>query len=281
MSQPLALIHESRVVSLAGRAVQIGRLPESEIVLDGPEVSRRHARIVPTPEGPLIVDRSRYGTLVNGSQVVAPLLLHEGDVVQIGPWVLEVSRAAPAAEPRSETGWRGRLLQWRRRYGASELVGTVAAVLAAVATRRATGSVLVAAYAATFAEAAWFYGVLAVRDTRRAARAVARTGAISDGHFARGALRNIALEFGAAEALDALALRPLAIGLGLHLLGDVPGAVAGKLVADVLFYGPVLRLFHWQLAPRPAAESHQELEQRHRPTSATLPTLRRPGGDPQ
>jgi FHA domain len=155
MSLPLALIHEARVVSLAGRAVQIGRLPECDIMLDGPEVSRRHARVVPTPEGPLIVDRSRYGTLVNGSHVVAPQLLHEGDVLQVGPWVLRVSRAAPTADDDSATGWRGRLRQWRRRYGLSEVIGTIAAVAVAVATRRATGSVVVAAYAGTLAEAVW------------------------------------------------------------------------------------------------------------------------------
>lgn len=286
MLPPLALIHESRVIPLAGRAVQIGRLPECDILLDGAEVSRRHARIVPTPEGPLVVDRSRYGTLVNGAQLIAPQLLHEGDVLQIGPWVLEVTRPATGGADHPETApasqWQLRLAAWRRRYGWSELTGTVAAVAAAVLTRRSSGSLVLAAYAGTAAEMLWFYGVLGVRDLRRESRAAAHGTQPASRHRARDVLGNLLSEFRLAEGVDALLLRPLCLGAGLRLLGGAPGALAGKLVADACFYGPVLRLFHWRLTRRVPVERGPDAEHRRRATTAAaLPLLRPKDGEPR
>ena len=282
MTSPLILVHDAREIPLARRAVLIGRLPECDVLLDGAEVSRRHARIVPTPKGPLLQDRSRHGTRVNGAQLVAPQLLHEGDVIQIGPWVLNVSSATGmgASESAAAGGWRIRLEHWRRRYGISELSGTVAAVCAAVLADRASGSHLVAGYAGTLAEMTWFYGVLAVHDLRRATREAARIGGRLDGHMIRSVLRNIVVEIGAAEALDMLLSRPLSIAAGLHFFGGAPGALAGKLFADALFYGPLLRLFHWRLAARAAKDPAQEIELRRRPTTSTRPpSLRGPGGE--
>jgi hypothetical protein len=101
-----------------------------------------------------------------------------------------------------------------------------------------------------------------------------------DGHTTRGVLRNIALEFGAAEALDALLFRPLALGLGLRFVGGVMGALAGKLAADALFYGPVLRFFHWRLAPGTPSGPTPNLERARRTTTNTRPpSLHEPGGD--
>jgi hypothetical protein len=46
------------------------------------------------------------------------------------------------------------------------------------------------------------------------------------------------VEFGPAEALDTLALRPFAMYVGPLVVGNVMlGVLVGKLVADVTFYG--------------------------------------------
>jgi hypothetical protein len=51
------------------------------------------------------------------------------------------------------------------------------------------------------------------------------------------ALRSIAIEFGPAEVLDSVIVRPLAFYLGPTLFGDlVAGWVIGKLVSDAAFY---------------------------------------------
>jgi hypothetical protein len=267
MSPSLVLLYGSRVVPLAGRPVAVGRLPECDIALEGREVSRRHARIVPTPRGPLLVDRSRFGTCLNGSQVVAPVLLHPGDVILVGRDELRVDLAEryPGPPAARDARWE-RLHEWRRRYGWSEAVGALAAVAAALWVRRASHSLVAAAYAGTFAETVWFYAVLVLRDLRRESRSPGFTGGA--GEILGRVTRNLALEFGVAEAVDSLLLRPLCLVLGLRLLDGWLGVLAGKLAADVVFYGPVLALFHWRLARR--REDPRDGDRR-RPTTGARP----------
>ena len=50
-------------------------------------------------------------------------------------------------------------------------------------------------------------------------------------------------EFGPAGVLDTLVTRPLAMAGGIRLLGSQLGVVAGKIVADILFYLPVVFMY--------------------------------------
>jgi len=62
----------------------IGRGMECDIVIPDRQVSRFHARFSNTPEGTLLEDlASKNGTHRNGAQVVEPVLLQDGDVIQI------------------------------------------------------------------------------------------------------------------------------------------------------------------------------------------------------
>lgn len=62
----------------------IGRDPSCEIVISDRQVSRRHARLTPTPNGVLLEDLgSKNGTHCNGIRVEDPILLQDGDTVQI------------------------------------------------------------------------------------------------------------------------------------------------------------------------------------------------------
>jgi pSer/pThr/pTyr-binding forkhead associated (FHA) protein len=64
--------------------VLIGRDPSCEIVISDRQVSRRHARLTPTPDGVLLEDLgSKNGTHCNGIRVESPILLQDGDNVQI------------------------------------------------------------------------------------------------------------------------------------------------------------------------------------------------------
>jgi pSer/pThr/pTyr-binding forkhead associated (FHA) protein len=223
--------------------VAIGRLADCDLVLEGDEVSRRHARIVDTPEGPLLVDRSRFGTLLNGEQVVGPTLVSLGDVLRIGRHELQVEAwTGPELADRLPTP-RQRLRAWQARFGAPELAALIAGPVMAMIVLHRTGSSPVAAGAGAFAEALGFYGVLGWSERQQAA---GKGVAAPD----RSILRDLTREFGAAEAADTLLLRPLAYLGGLRLVGGWPGLLAGKFVADFLFHGPVLGLLHWRLAPR-------------------------------
>jgi hypothetical protein len=71
-------------VPLGERVATIGRLPECEIKLDDPNVSRRHAELAPSGDSFLVRDLgSTNGTKVNGIRVTERLL-EDGDEVVLG-----------------------------------------------------------------------------------------------------------------------------------------------------------------------------------------------------
>lgn len=62
----------------------IGRGADSDLVVPDRQVSRHHACIRRTPDGYVIEDmKSKNGTHLNGSKVPGPVLLQDGDVIQI------------------------------------------------------------------------------------------------------------------------------------------------------------------------------------------------------
>lgn len=105
----LELVNDSRpdlppIVLAAGARLEIGRLPECDICVDDPAVSRHHARIDVSPSGVVIQDLgSRHGTRVNGQFVRPgrPIEISEGDVVQAGPRVLRFRAATSRVRTES------------------------------------------------------------------------------------------------------------------------------------------------------------------------------------
>jgi pSer/pThr/pTyr-binding forkhead associated (FHA) protein len=80
-----------RVVSLTdgreyvvGQSLVFGREASCEVVITSKDVSRRHAEIMPTPQGYVVVDSSTNGTWVNGQRVQGQLMLARADVLRIG-----------------------------------------------------------------------------------------------------------------------------------------------------------------------------------------------------
>jgi len=67
-----------------GAALVIGRDASAEVVVPGNEVSRRHAQIVATEQGFVLVDTSTNGTFVNGHRVEGSRVLRRADVIRVG-----------------------------------------------------------------------------------------------------------------------------------------------------------------------------------------------------
>ncbi|MDQ2714913.1 MAG: FHA domain-containing protein [Chloroflexota bacterium] len=68
----------------------IGRGVESDVVINDPSISRRHAQVVRQPNGLYVQDlASRNGTYVNGELLVGPWPLQPGDIVRLGNISLE------------------------------------------------------------------------------------------------------------------------------------------------------------------------------------------------
>lgn len=73
------------VASSGGRVVTIGRLPECDVHIDSPAISRRHARVVEDVGGWFVEDlESTNGTFVNGERVTERRRLFGGERVQLG-----------------------------------------------------------------------------------------------------------------------------------------------------------------------------------------------------
>ncbi len=66
------------------RAIVLGREATCDVVIADRQVSRFHARLTPTAEGVMLEDLgSKNGTHHNGNPLSAPVMLQDGDVVQV------------------------------------------------------------------------------------------------------------------------------------------------------------------------------------------------------
>jgi pSer/pThr/pTyr-binding forkhead associated (FHA) protein len=99
--------HRLRFVTgpLAGREVEVtsalvlGR-QAADLVIDDPQVSRRHASVRPASDGLEVEDHgSRNGTWLNGARVGGPTRLAPGDRVRLGGTTFEVEAPAARAAP--------------------------------------------------------------------------------------------------------------------------------------------------------------------------------------
>jgi len=64
--------------------ILLGRDDACHVVIQNRQVSRYHARLVNLPEGVQLEDLgSKNGTHVNGQEIMEPILLQDGDVIQI------------------------------------------------------------------------------------------------------------------------------------------------------------------------------------------------------
>ena len=138
------------------------------------------------------------------------------------------------------------MLHWIKRYGAAEIVGLAAALLATFVARRATDSVIIVAYAGAWAESLGYGGTMIVQEFLTASRTAAAVGRTFDARDGGGILTGLAAEFGPAGLLDTFLTRPFFMGAGVRLLGPQLGLVIGKIVADVAFYLPVILVYERQ-----------------------------------
>jgi hypothetical protein len=111
------------------------------------------------------------------------------------------------------------------------VTGTLAACAGAWLAYRMHATPYVAGLSASLAEAAGYYAVILCDEVRRlgTARALPR------------ALPGLMVEFGPAEFVDTMIVRPLLMAAGPLVIADpIAGTLAGKGVADLLFYAVVL-----------------------------------------
>lgn len=95
---------DGREYAIAGASLVFGRDATCDVVVAGKDVSRRHAEIVQTPKGYLLVDSSTNGTFVNDARVEGQRLLSRADVVRIGEENFRFYADMTAAPPDPQPG---------------------------------------------------------------------------------------------------------------------------------------------------------------------------------
>ncbi len=95
----LVSLTDGREYSITGQSLVLGRDASCDVVVSGKNVSRRHAEIMPTPKGYLVVDSSTNGTLVNGERITGQRLLGRAEIIRVGDEEFRFYADAGAAPP--------------------------------------------------------------------------------------------------------------------------------------------------------------------------------------
>jgi hypothetical protein len=135
--------------------------------------------------------------------------------------------------------WR----EWLRRYAPPELLALLTAVAGYLALHAATANAEAAALGAAIGDNVGYYGMLLARDVAAGMREARAVGGRYGPRGAARTVRGLAVEFGPAEALDSALIRPACVYFATAAFGDAPGVLVGKVVADLVFYVPVITAY--------------------------------------
>lgn len=95
----LTALSDGRVYSIPTAGLLIGRHPSCDVVIVSLRASRRHARVVPSPDGYALLDESTNGLVVNGARVDGRIVLKQGDIIGIGETAFRFSAGAERNAP--------------------------------------------------------------------------------------------------------------------------------------------------------------------------------------
>jgi pSer/pThr/pTyr-binding forkhead associated (FHA) protein len=97
----LVSLTDGREYTIVTASLVLGREAGCDVVVPGKDVSRRHAEIVASPKGYLLVDSSTNGVFVNDERIQGQHLLARSDVIRIGEESFRFysEQAAPAPAP--------------------------------------------------------------------------------------------------------------------------------------------------------------------------------------
>jgi hypothetical protein len=139
---------------------------------------------------------------------------------------------------------RKKIKTWLMRYGPAEAGGIVMAFTGSVVAHACTHNPVILAYAASLGDNTGFYGVIIFRDSLSARKHRQKANKTYSARDFFSMLKHLILEFGGAEILDSLFVRPFCMYIFPYLLQNAPlGIATGKIAADTFFYGTIILSF--------------------------------------
>lgn len=133
-----------------------------------------------------------------------------------------------------------KVVEWLYRYGPAEMIGTTTAYIGFFSIQKLTDNDIAAAYAGTMGENIGYYGTMIVREITHDLKAAKKEGRKYGLFEVMKTASKLFIEFGPAEVLDSLIIRPASMGFGSKLLGKGVGVLVGKVAADISFYIPTI-----------------------------------------
>jgi hypothetical protein len=148
---------------------------------------------------------------------------------------------------------RQRIREWLGRYFWAEVISTIFTYIFGWGSGLITASPVVIAYAGTLGAATGFYGVIFIRDIYHSYRKHEPDTVGAKTLLVAKCLRNMGFEFGLAEVIDFLLIRPFFLLYGpVTLKNYFWGIMAGKTMADIIFFSISILMFeirkkhfHW------------------------------------
>ena len=139
---------------------------------------------------------------------------------------------------------KNKLKEWITRYLLADILSTVLSLTTAWIIHRISGDNVLAAFGGSATASVSFYGIVAYNDVRNSLRRH-RKNDVTYGLVAYFKdLRNLVIEFGPAEILDVLAVRPFFMYLIPKLTGEfLLGVFIGKTIADFFFFVPAIVMY--------------------------------------
>lgn len=134
-----------------------------------------------------------------------------------------------------------KLKEWAARYLPAELLSVIVTMIVALLTFKITGSNLTTALVATWVGSGVYFGFILAMDIRFARRQRHAHGLRYNAHTFTQNIKALMVEFGVAELVDLLIIRPaLMYYLPLWLESLALGTLIAKVAADLTFYVPAI-----------------------------------------
>ncbi|WP_377122737.1 hypothetical protein [Mucilaginibacter antarcticus] len=132
-------------------------------------------------------------------------------------------------------------MEWVKRYLPAEVISTAVTVLSAWFIKQQGGSALTIALVGTWTGNITYFGYIIAADIRRSIAVQKQQHLPYTKRNLATDLRGVFVEFGLAEILDSLLIRPAMMYFVPRIVpGFTAGIIAAKLAADLLFYVPAI-----------------------------------------
>lgn len=146
-----------------------------------------------------------------------------------------------------------KIKEWIGRYGWAEALSTILTFLFGWVANLFTKNPIAIAYAGTIGAAAGFYGFIFIRDISGSFSKNEPNSFRAKSTLILRCLRSMGFEFGLAELLDFILVRPSCLYYGPVVLNNYFwGILLGKIVADIIFFVLSILMFeirkkylHW------------------------------------